>query len=244
MAQTVGTGGNNRVFQGGVQSVKSLGGPTMTARGAKNLPPMTFASLTPRPIAPPPPPPPAPAPQINMGDIGGDVGGQTFTSMLSPMPTEEQFLAGDKTYQDQLAALLAALDNYGTEQTRQKSNYDTDFINALDTLGLRDSDRSAETANDRVWQGKDLNTSFGRGTQSIQNDFASRGMLQSSGFARAQDDLMRSLMDQVASMDTGRQRFTDDLGAQRSAFEANNKTGQQDAREAALQRRALQFMSV
>jgi len=243
-----GIGANGRV-----QSTKNLGGPVMTARGAKTLPPLTVnsrpAAVSSAPIAPPPPPPPLPpAPQINMGDMGFG-GGDSFTSTLAPaapppMPTEEEFLAGDATYKDQLAALIAALDNYGTEQTRQRGNYDTDFINALDTLGFRDSDRSADTADDRVWQNNDLNTSFGRGTQSIQNDFAGRGMLQSTGFARAQDDLMRSLMDQVASMDTGRQRFTDDLGAQRSAFEAQNKVGQQDARNSALQRRALQYMSV
>jgi len=196
--------------------------------------------------SPPRPPAAPPAPGGGGGGGGsffggGGGGGAAFAAPA--MPSETDWLAGDSGYQAQLAALLKALENTNADFDKNLQSYNVDYTTALGSLGWGDTDPLME-GDQLGWLEKDLNTSVGRGRDAVTNDFSGRGMLQSQHYARALDNLMRSLNDQKTSMDTGRQRFVDDIAAKRSAYADENKAAQGSARAEALARRAMSFMSV
>lgn len=190
---------------------------------------------------------PAPAPRAYSAPptgspIGGGGGGGGGFGAPAPV-SDVDWLAGDSGYQAQLAALMKALQNTNSEFDRNLQTYETDYTTALGSLGWGDTDPIME-GDQLGWLENDLNTSVGRGRESVTNDFSGRGMLQSQHYARALDNLMRSLNDQKTSMDTGAQRFRDDIASKRTAYADENKAAQNSARAEALARRAMGYTSV
>lgn len=200
---------------------------------------------------------PSPAPVIDRGsysvtspdsttDYGGGYGGGGGYGIGEPSvggQSDVDYLAGDSPYQSQLAALMKALSDYRADSASQGSRYDVDYGKGLKALGWNDMDGDFATA-EGEWDLDDPNTAAGRGFTSQRNDFASRGMLQSSDYGRANDLLMRNLNDQRGSMETGRNRFTQDLATQLAAFENENNAAQQSAKQEALLRRAAPYTAI
>jgi hypothetical protein len=171
---------------------------------------------------------------------GGGAGGGVQPAAMS----DDDWLAGDSAYQAQLAALMKALSDSQADFTGQRTRYDTDYNDALRSLGwtneIADDPNTPDVDESRpgAWNFQDLNTASGRAFTNQQNDFASRGLLQSSLFGTALDNLQRSLNDQLGSINTGRTNFLDDLTRQETAAKNENTLGQQQARAEALARRA------
>lgn len=189
------------------------------------------------PVTPPTPQPQAPAQDYSGGYDGGYGRNTALPYAAGPVDTgmsEQDWLAGDSAYAAQLAALQRALADTTADFTAQKSKYDVDYNDSLRTLGWR---QEAE-GNPGSWNLDDLTTASGRAFQNQQNDFASRGVLQSSLYGTANDNLMRSLNDQLTSVNTGRTNFLDDMTRQESTFKNENTLNQQQARAEALARRA------
>jgi len=160
------------------------------------------------------------------------------------VPTDESWLSGDSAYQAQLAALQRALFDSTADYTAQGTKYNTDYNDSLKGLGwmqaLQD-DPTTQGVNESTpggWNFQDQNTAAGRAFTGQQNDFASRGLLQSSLYGTAQDNLTRSLNDQLGSVNAGRQTFLDDLTRQQASGQNENALAQQQARAEALARRA------
>jgi hypothetical protein len=176
------------------------------------------------------------------GGGGGGLGGIDIGTL--PPLSDQDYLAGDAQYQAQLAALMDALNQGNTDFEAQSSRYQTTFDDSLRQLGWggeRADDPATADVNEAQpgsWNRTDQNTASGRALNNQLNDFASRGMLQSSLFGTANDNLMRSLNEQLGSMQTGRQGFMDDIARQRAAFEQENLLNQQNAKAEALARRA------
>lgn len=154
----------------------------------------------------------------------GNYGG--FTD--PPAVSEEDYLAGDATYQATLSALLKQLQRFETDTEEQRQNRQLDYNNALSDLGWSDGN----------WDFQDTLTASGRAYQNLLNDFAARGMLQSTGYADAQSDLTRSLNDQRTGIDTSNTRFNNDLDRQLANTREENTAAQQAARAEAIARRA------
>lgn len=154
----------------------------------------------------------------------------------------EDWLVGDKVYQAQLLALKEALENYEADNTSQRSKYETQYGDAMKNLGWGVPDNTAtvgiDESNPNDWNWQDQTTAAGRANTSQMNDFASRGLLQSSLFAAARSNLLRSLLDQKTSMDTSRQNFLDESDSDLRNYQSQNKNAQQQAQAEALQRRA------
>lgn len=148
-------------------------------------------------------------------------------------PSEEDYLSGDSGYQTQLSALQGALQRYLADSDFQKTNYETDYGRSLRDLGY---DEGA-----KEWNWNDQLTASGKGYQNQLDDFGSRGMLQSSGYANAFQELQRMLGQQYDAMAGAKNTFMTDLGNQTANFKAENTANQQAARAEALQRRAAQF---
>lgn len=165
-------------------------------------------------------------------DLGGGGGGGMAPSVSAP--TEEDYLAGDAGYQTQLSALQGALQRFLADSDFQRSNYNTDYGKSLRDLGY-DEDTKQWNWNDRL-------TASGRGYQNQLDDFASRNMLQSQGYADAYQELLRMLNQQYDSMAGARNTFMTDLDNQTANYKAENLANQQAARAEALQRRASQFL--
>lgn len=176
------------------------------------------------------------------GDYGGDSGGSYGGAPAAPPMSEADWLAGDQSYIRQMAALKAALDNFIADQGAQTTRYNTDFNDGIRQLGW--SGRPAAEGSNPwdsaggSWNETDLNTASGRAFTNQLNDFASRGLLQSSLFGTARNDLSRSLNDQLSSVVTGRRNFLDDLARQRTSYTQENENSGRSAREEALARMA------
>lgn len=173
--------------------------------------------------------------------IGADGGG------LTPAPNPEDWLAGDAAYLAQIAALKKQSEDFGADQLSQRTRYNTDFNDALKSLGYGRGD-GIGAVDDKdydptggAWNETDQNTASGRAITNQLNDYASRGTLQSSLFGTAKDDLMRSLNDQLTSTVGSRKNFLGDLTKQGTTFKTENTLGQQQARAEALARMAAQY---
>src|SRR5690606_27689224 len=111
--------------------------------------------------------------------FGGGGGGGGGLSVDSGVPSEEDYLKGDATYQAALAALAKQLSNFNADIDSQLENRKLDYSKALQQLGYIEP--AAEGAKG-TWNYEDLNTAAGRAYQAMLNDFASRNMIQSQAY--------------------------------------------------------------
>ncbi len=84
-----------------------------------------------------------------------------------------------------------------------------------------------------------------RGTRGMRDEFAGRGTLRSSDFAKSFGDFQGRLNEQLQAMETGRGRFAEDLGTELSQFRSRTEEQKAAAEEAARNRaimRAIQEM--
>lgn len=200
------------------------------------------------PARPATPPRPTPAPRRNSG--GGNVrsgGSYNAGSIASPAPaapaapkpiSETDWLKGDSAYQAMLTALASQLGNFNTDIASQRDNYIQNFDQSVKDLGYLAPGADGGAAS---WNWQDPLTASGRAYTNLTNDFAARGMLQSSGFADSQNDLTRSLQDQYDQLNTGRQQFETGLTNQQAAYQNQNTSAQQQARAESIARRAAKY---
>lgn len=168
---------------------------------------------------------------------GGFGGGFVDTPPVVTAPTEEDYLAGDSAYQTQLAALKGALERYVSDSDLQRSNYQTDYGRSLRDLGYTEGQNGGAG----TWNWDDMTTASGKSYQNQLNDFAARGMLQSQGYADANNDLQRMLQQQYGQMSTNKNNFMTDLERQLANYKAENTSSSQSARAESIARRAAQY---
>lgn len=158
------------------------------------------------------------------------------SAMSEPMvtaPSEEDYLAGDSGYQTQKSALQGALERFLADAQFQRTNYETDYGKSLRDLGYDEGTKA--------WNWNDELTASGRGYQNQLDDFGSRGMLQSSGYADAFSELQRLLGQQYDALSGAKTTFMTDLDNQTANYKAENTASSQAARAEALARRAAQY---
>lgn len=168
---------------------------------------------------------------------GGGYGGFADTPPVVTAPTEEDYLAGDSAYQTQLAALKGALERYVSDSDLQRTNYQTDYGRSLRDLGYTEGQNGGAG----TWNWDDMTTASGKSYQNQLNDFAARGMLQSQGYADANNDLQRMLQQQYGQMSTNKNNFMTDLERQLANYKAENTSSSQSARAESIARRAAQY---
>lgn len=166
---------------------------------------------------------------------GGDMGALAAVT-APPQISDDDWIAqgGDSTYQMQLAALAKALADSNADYDSQETKYDVNYNDSLKGLGWMNGQNGGAGS----WNFDDLNTAAGRGMHNLDNDYASRGMLQSSAYGDAVTDFNRSLTDQLNSINTGRSDFRSDIERQRQSGTSDNQQQIQQARADAIARRA------
>ena len=163
----------------------------------------------------------------------------------------------DTEYANQMSALEQALKMYDADQAAQRLRYKTSYDEGLNNLGWkwdsRPDDKTLENLRydqiDQRWENNDQpidvrgqfdrtdrNTAAGRSFTNQINDFASRGMLRSSAFAQAQNDLNRNLLQQLGGVQNARADFMNELTNARTAFTNQNTADRRSAENEAIAR--------
>jgi hypothetical protein len=235
-----------RVDSGGVAPSRN--------RGAVKPPP------PPAPPRPAPPAPPAPSIQAPIsysaplsgysggGGGGGGAGAAAAVAPPPPPPNPNAYLT-DPDYIAQIAALKAQAENYNTDFNQKTGAYNTQFQDALRNLGFlapaagAKDDPSTPNIDESKggWAWDDQNTAAGRGFTNQKNDFASRGLMQSSLYAQAFNDLIRSLSDQNTSLNNAKTSYLNGLSNDKAQFQSQNNYQQSQAASEAKNRLANQY---
>jgi hypothetical protein len=130
-----------------------------------------------------------------------------------------KYLAGDTTYQRQLADYNKSKADYEANYKRQTGIINRDYAESQRSL-------NRQGAQDRLDQ---------------QNDFAGRGILHSGVFAKALGDYNTDFNARMKQLTTGRGDQVNDLSFQRKSFLDQLRIEMNNAREDALRRRAAQL---
>lgn len=134
-------------------------------------------------------------------------------------PDLQKFLAGDSTYQKQLAGFNKSLADFGTDQGLAKRDYTTNYNNTYRDIGLAKGDAS----------------------KSLQDDFASRGLLKSGLYNQSLGELNQQYQNQYGDLSKQQLAFLAQLGQEGKKYQNEQSLQKQNARDEAARRRAEKY---
>jgi len=195
---------------------------------AKPAAPKAPVANKPAPAAPAPPPisttpigqvviPPPSDTIMPAGDLPGTVN-QVQTPPPAP-PSIEDYLGLDTGYLGQMQQLQKALSDFQASQLQQQNQFDVDNTRQLRDLGIQQQQQQ----------------------DSLQEDFAARGLANSGAFADALGQLNQGFLGQQTDLNTGRSNFMSQLEQALQDFQSQQNMAQQQARQDAIGRRAQKF---
>jgi hypothetical protein len=142
-------------------------------------------------------------------------------------PTLKKWLSRDPAYLAERASLGGTRSNALADYRNQLLNYDLDFTTALKNLGRTGykRDNTATKGKDEYKSGRwDANNqlgAYGQGLKGINNDFSSRGLLDSSFFGEGLTNFNTDMDNQLASLERSRQGYRSDNTVQVNAAETD-----------------------
>jgi hypothetical protein len=154
----------------------------------------------------------------------------------APQQSPEDLAASDDTYMATIAALDRAQKDFEAQYDADLSTYTLDYGNALKNLGYTEGTGKEGTGG--KWALDDVGTASGRSYQNNLNDFAARGMLQSSGAFDSETQLLESLLDQYLATRRSKDKYTGDLTRTKAEFGNQDKLARQTALSEASARAA------
>lgn len=147
---------------------------------------------------------------------------KTITPPAPPKPAPpsvDQFLAGDSTYQRQLAAYNKALADFQTDQSLSKTDYETGYQNTIRDINLSQQDALSD----------------------LKDDYAARGLLRSGLYNDSLGDLNQQYSNQRTDVNKQRTSFLDQLVQELSKYRSEQSVQQGNARAEAIRRRAERY---
>lgn len=190
--------------------------------------------------------PPTPPQSINLGSpgvgvsggVGGGYSGGGYVAPAVAAPprlSDDDWLNQDSQYQASLKALEQKLRDFEVENTSAKTKGAQDYQNSLMRLGwIAPTGDQTEGS----WNADDRTTSYGNAYQGQMGDFASRGLLRSTLYDQARNDLLGNYVRQKTDMDTSQTNFLEELARVLSGRQSDTQLGKDQARVEALARRA------
>ena len=174
----------------------------------------------------------------------------------------------DATYNEQIASINRALAEYESGAIGQGERYGTDYLTSLQRLGympgssfvampniiemlnaagdqaagVTDAPAGLTTPVEGAFDIEGVQSPYStaaRGVRSLRDEFAARGGLQSTDFARMFGEFQNQLQEQLRGMETGRSRFAQDLYERIGGERQSAEDRRQQARRDAMQRAAL-----
>jgi len=164
---------------------------------------------------------------------GNNYGGSYAPSYAAPPPpppppNKEEWITSDAGFKAQRDALAKALADYQTNYDAEIGQYDVDYTKGIRNLGWDwsklDDPMTKDNEGVGVWNTTDMTRSSGRSYQNQLNDFASRNLLQSTLYAQAVADLMRSLDEQLGNINTARSNFRNDKSRALTSYKTDNES--------------------
>jgi hypothetical protein len=170
----------------------------------------------------------------------------------------------DSLYNSQIASIQRALQDFETKSQTEAERYGQDFSTGLSRMGYRPGEgfqampnilemlgpegrlKAGQAASEMVRlpgvtggafdiEGEyDPYSAAARGTRSTRDEFAGRGTLRSSDFAKSFGDFQNRLNQQLEAMEMGRGRFAEDL-----VTDVSGERGRAQERREAAQRDAM-----
>jgi hypothetical protein len=168
-----------------------------------------------------------PAAALGPGAIDPDTG-----LPVGVIPTDNDWLAGDSTYQDTVSSLNRNLSDTLTDVQAQKKTYDTTYNDDLRQLGYVPGGG---------WNTADPLTQSGKAFSGQSNDFAARGMLQSSGYGDALTNTTRQFNNQLSDATTARDTYDKGQDAYAATQQAQTNDAITQAKRAAIARKSAQY---
>lgn len=156
------------------------------------------------------------------GGGGGGLGSNSSGQISTPAPKApslSQFLLGDSTYLAQKSALDKARADYLAQQGQSKTQYLTNY--ARDASSLKDNRTQA--------------------LGDLENDFASRGLLQSGLYADNMANLNKEYDTKSSALDQARAAFLAQLASDFSNFSSEQNLTLTRAQQEAAARRGTQY---
>ena len=185
-------------------------------------------------------PAPQPAPAYydggGGGGYGGDGGGYSVAAAVAPPRlSDDDWLAQDSQYKSAVSALEQKLRDFEVENTSTREKGTQDYDNSLLRLGWVKPTAEGGAGS---WNQEDRSTSYGNSYQGQMGDFASRGLLQSTLYDQARNDMLGNFNRQRTDMDTAQTNFLEELSRALSTQKSDTQLGKDQARVQALARRA------
>jgi len=162
-------------------------------------------------------------------------------------PSDEDWWKSDADYQVEEASLKSSLENALAELATKRSNFDQDFVTTLKNLGWDwngDDQGSLDNVATGRWDAANQLGAYGRGFTNLNDDFASRGLMDSSFFRDAVQNYNTDYNNQFGNLTSQRNSFLDQNGEKTGAGAAANTEYQNAlarARQSSLARRDLKF---
>lgn len=145
-----------------------------------------------------------------------------------PQMSEEDFLAQDAEFNDTRAGAEREFQNLVSQLARQRGEYELDNNNTLRNLGWRNNG----------WDQQDKLSGYGQAYQNQLGDFASRGMLDSSLYGGALNDLNRGFNQQRDDLGGALQQFIQGQETDRTQADAARQSAITTAQRQAIARMA------
>lgn len=142
---------------------------------------------------------------------------------VAKTPTNDvnQYLTNDTTYQSQIAAINKALGDYQANEGAAEGDYNTSYAQNRYDLSKANTQASSDQA----------------------DDYASRGLFRSGLYGKAYGDAQSDYASKQSSLDQGRQTYLGGLQRDMSNYISSENLSQQQARQDAINRRALALLS-
>lgn len=134
-------------------------------------------------------------------------------------PDLNKYLAGDSTYQRQLAAFNKSLSDFNTDQTLARSDYQANYGNTFRDIGLAKGDAA----------------------KALQDDYASRGMLKSGLYNQDVGELNQQYQNQYGDLSKQQMNFLAQLGQEGNKYRNEQTVQKQNAQAEAARRRAEKY---
>lgn len=135
------------------------------------------------------------------------------------IPDTGSYLKSDSTYQKQMAAYAKSLSDFQADQGLARTDYETGYQGTYRDIGLAKKDA----------------------TQNLQNDYASRGMLQSSLYNQGLGELNNQYQNQYNDLGKQHTSYLDQLAQELIKYKNEQGTQSQNAQAEALRRRQEKY---
>lgn len=135
------------------------------------------------------------------------------------IPDTNAYLKSDSVYQRQLAAYAKSLADFQADQGLARTDYDTGYQSTSRDIGLAKTEAQGD----------------------LKDDFASRGMLQSSLYNQGLGELNTQYQNQFNDLSKQRTSFLDQITQEMAKYKNEQSSQSNNAMQEALRRRAEKY---